>query len=437
MTITQSKQVLNLIFFAILMRTMFAWYEISTTFGIGEGGSLPVRVLTISPAIVAIILVLVRGQSSVIPKVWFILVYWAAFTFLMGIIIGMLDSSHSWRYILGDSFRYGISWGSLYAGLVAAVCLARTSQDSLEHYFDSFLVLAIADVIATYWLVSMFPWAKISTSFYLFAIVWGAMYVAKRPYFAITALILGIGATLISGKRGQLITVTLISPGLFFLLATSGWFSIRRFIRVFVVVVILMGTSWVTLQQFPDMRSMVQERSEKLIDNVLEITSNFSGEGRIEDESAEGRIVEMKNIELFFRDNPPLVLFGAGFGAEIPMVYWTGVLSNSGRMHHVHVAWAVYFLRNGINGVFLLVVYFTVCILAIKKYSLPNGRFSVFLATIMFGEFILAFKGNIMLEALPMVPAICVALTVGQNKRHVFPENITQYPLQKKSFENS
>lgn len=414
--IRQAKWVLNLTFVAIIANTVFGWHQISTTFSEGEPGSLLVRVITMSPAILGFFIVLSQSKRVSVPHPWNILFRWALITFIISMmmgITGIASFGYSWRYILADAYRYGITWASLYACTVASLSMASTHQETVKRYFDAFVVIALIEVIITFRLSMMFPWAKISTSLYIFLFIWGSMYLSKRPFASSLALLFGATAVMVSGKRGPFITTAMISPLLLLQISLSGLFSFRRMIPLFISFLIFVLFSygvWLSFEPFQHVKEHFAKRSDSLVNNVLNIVNGFLGDRTVQDESYQGRLTEFDNIDHFYRQNSMLQLLGAGFGAEIPMIYWTGVPSSSLRMHHAHIAWAAYFLRNGLNGVMLLAAYFALCLSMIKKYSHPNGQFAVSLVIITIIGILFSFSGNMMLEGLLMIHGICIGL---------------------------
>ncbi|QTA79207.1 Putative O-antigen polymerase [Desulfonema limicola] len=403
LSIRQAELILQLMYFSILMFSVFRWRETFTVFSEGSTGALLIRVGVMFPALIGILIAIFWGKPELIPSSWRILYYWAGLTFISGIVIGIFNS-FSLRYLLGDAFRYTISWASFFACLLASMSLALISKKKILFYFHLYLIISIFDAIATCWLSIKFPWARISTLSYIFLILWGIMYIKEYPYCSYFFIFLGIITLILSGKRGTFIVMAILSPFLmcFFIKST-----VKSIISFIIFIVLIFAISEIMVDS--DIKQHISKRYESLLNQIVQIVNNVL-EGGQGDKSTEGRFFELYNIELYYQRYPLEQLSGVGFGAEIPMVYYTGVLSNSGHMHHVHISWGVYFLRHGINGIILLASYFFLCFLYSKKYLFSNSKFSVFLLIMTFFEFILAFKGNIMLESIQIIPAICISV---------------------------
>jgi len=408
----RAKLLLNLSFAAIVAHTVFGWYDVHSAFASGgEPASLVLRVGTMLPAMLAFGLLVLYRTRFRLPRPWGGILRWSAVTFAIGMLIG-LSQFHLPRYLLGDAFRYGISWASLYVCLVASFSLVQTSPRTAERYFDAFLLIAVADAAATYWLSRTFPHARISTSAYVFAILWGLINLERRPLVAILAFLIGTWSMLVGGKRGPFIAIPPVAAVAVFLLVWSGRPVVARAIRFLcytgagvVVAVVLM---WVTTSWSPGARRFTAERARVLTGDVATIAGD-ARRGKAAG-TYEGRLDEMDNVFLYFGSNPFAVPVGAGFGIEVPMVHDTGVASLTGKMHHVHMAWGAYLLRNGVNGVLLLGCYFLVLIAYAARMRAPYGKYAIFACAMGAWNMIMAFKGNMMLEAIPMVIALAVAL---------------------------
>ncbi len=117
------------------------------------------------------------------------------------------------------------------------------------------------------------------------------------------------------------------------------------------------------------------------------------------DESFESRIKEYENIKLFFMDNQHLILFGGGFGVSIPMIYNTGIPTKDNKMHHVHISWYLYLLRNGWAGLLLLISFWLLTFYHIlKSFKLKyfDNR-KIIIAVWLLISFMNMFKGNVLI----------------------------------------
>jgi hypothetical protein len=156
-----------------------------------------------------------------------------------------------------------------------------------------------------------------------------------------------------------------------------------------------------------------------LIDSVSAAVNGFVDKDADIDASYQSRLYERDNVEAYYESGLIDLPLGAGLGAEIPMVFNTGVQTESGRMHHAHITWVVYLLRNGIFGFLVLAFYFMVAaaIIARDAFFSADRSAPLFIAGFMqiVCDFLQSFSGNLMLESFSILPAVAVAWSLGSS----------------------
>ncbi|HBD12398.1 MAG TPA: hypothetical protein DCZ13_09640 [Porticoccaceae bacterium] len=163
---------------------------------------------------------------------------------------------------------------------------------------------------------------------------------------------------------------------------------------------------------------MFTNRVTALIGSVSGIIEGFIDPDVEIDVSYQSRLYERDNVEAYYESNLMDLPLGAGMGAEIPMVFDTSVQTPSGRMHHAHISWIVYLLRNGLLGVLLLASYFLVTGSVIaRKVFLNGGGTGLLLAGFMqlLSDLVTSFKANVMLESFSILPAVAIAWAMTAN----------------------
>lgn len=418
--------ILRLSLIAIILRTIYGWFEIYSVYASPDQESLVLRVLTLLPAIVASLIYACTRDPNDSPPLWKFTHQAAGALLVLGPLVG-LYFGNSVRYLVGDLFRYAVFWCSLSACLAASRTLATYSKNSLEAYFYAIGALAVADSAATAVLAGLFPFAKISTVFYLTAWIWSLTSICRQPVRSFSLLLVCGWAVLISGKRGALIAVIPATVIALTILVLSKELRLSRLLSAAMRVTFLLTVIYFC-QQFvasvsPEFVTFTQDRWLRLVTACKTLLDQASDVATA-DQSYRGRIDEYLNVRREFLNRPALFFFGKGFGAEVPITEGQGcVESASGMMHHVHITWVLYFLRHGPAGVCLVALYFLSGLTTWFRTTSTNGRYLAFVFGQLTLEFFLAAKSNVLIESVPLPIACGIALATAGTARHN-PANI-------------
>jgi hypothetical protein len=283
---------------------------------------------------------------------------------ITGVFVGLLRQNDL-RYILGDTFRYLITWVTMYIALIAVCRLVELGERRFLLYaMDILAVLFVMDAVAGIYLSLKFPANKISAQAAILGIFW-ALFQDRWPrWLSGATLILCLAATLMNGKRASLIGLALLAVWAIYL---SLFVSRRRTGAIVATFAVSAVLGWILL---PLISPNVEATFSSRFARTFETATGFLETGA--DVSFAGRKAEIDNVREYFDESPALTLFGGGFGAQTPMYIDTGVVSNTGDMHQVHIAWGAYYLRNGIFGLLLLAVFWLVC-LAQRAFTPSTG----------------------------------------------------------------
>lgn len=398
------------------MYTMNRWLQIETVFAREEEISLTRRVLLNIPSMLAISMSFVMLSSvrvsnpsvRMLTNVFIAVLVLGSLTATLRIIVG--DTII--RYAVADLFRFVIPWFSLYAFYRACSVLSPLDSSNIKFFrivFYALIALFVADAFATIYISAMFPWAKISTVAYISLVFYGVFFFFHRPYLASVCLVLGLTALLVAGKRGNLLAAPLsVFAVMFLYLVTRSRSSVKassKFeqMKVGIGSMIAIAFSVFFLIYLSSLEQFSTRGLSVLSDFTDTIEGIFLSGSLANDQSMAGRVNENLNIIEFFYSHPWYVLFGAGFGAEVEMRYVSGVYSISGGMHHAHMAWAVYFLRNGVLGLILLAGFFYVVTLLLwRQLKQVRNPYSGLALCLLVFFLILSFKSNFLLERAPL-----------------------------------
>jgi len=343
---------------------------------------------------------------SRLTKVWRRLFFGCFLVGLTGLAVGVASGS-AFRYLLSDTFRYGLAWWTLFLCMAAAGNLATLGHEkTLQRLIDALACLAVLDALATLYIYKQFPWFKISTSAYFFLFGWGLFQTRRPRWVGMVLFGLGVLTLLLSGKRGGLVVIVALSPIILM-------YQTRNF-RVFaanaaVAALVLFG-GLLLIDSLSSESFAVTEIGQR-ITRLVESTDNALFREKT-DQSLDGRSRELNNIWLHYAKNGLMIIGGCGFGAEVEMVHHTGIYTASGKMHQVHIAWGAYFLRNGIMGVCLLMAFCLVTTIPLLRACWSSHRSDLpCLATYIGLMLLMSLKSQIMLEQL-MLPMI-IGLSCG------------------------
>jgi len=405
---------LVLLSFALLSSLFIRLWWVDSQFGAGlSAGSIIWRAVPLMIVTVGALLAAISSGGQVLSRLSSAerrMIASALTVFVLSICVG-LAFFNSARYIFSDALRYLAPWATLF--LVASTarysCSGKPDRRT-RNFIYFFLALSLADALITIYFAVKFPWARISNVMFIFAACW-ALFADKNKAVIIrmVVLVICILAVAVSGKRGTYLGFGLVA--LMFVLVEL--LQVRKFVRnaglysIGIVLVTIMASllSAEALVFISDVTSEVIAVSSKLSDMLS--ASEM-------DATVEGRYFEFLNVLEYWAVHPLAVFSGAGFGAEVPMIYSTGVYSADGMMHHAHSTWLVYLWRNGLPGVMLLVFFFGVCMLRTFRLVVERKP-SLGLACGAFAVFMLAMSGksHVMLEdlSLPIAAALLLGVT--------------------------
>ena len=429
---TKSHMIGNLALGLILSSYFFAqafnWYALflQTDGSPDTSATTAIRLALQVPLLAGFSLVLWYGAFRQLPAHLRLLAWAASMCFLFSLargLLGILMGDYRVYYVFGDAFRFLVSWGGFFGVIGSRMLLGYNSEKALRRLLNAVIFIAVLDGIATILIYFTFSIFKISTTAYIPGIFIGLAYLSSYPFRPIPLIALGFVAMIISGKRSPIISSTLtlaiataLSIGNLVLRNPRGiGFSKNRLSRAGLAIMALLLAVSIFLIGFQmGLDTFIGGRGTSLYQNVLSITRGFTGEEEI-DSSFNSRLLEQKNIEEHFSNNLLELPLGSGFGAEIQMVFDTGVETPSGRMHHAHITWTVYTLRNGIFGVFLVAAYFVIVGSQLGRRAFSNKKVSM-LAMAGFLQLLYNFfsstNSNIMLENFSILPAIATAWTI-------------------------
>ena len=341
-------------------------------------------------------------------------------------LLGAVTDDYGLRYVFGDIFRFLVSWGGLFGIIGARMLLGEQAESSRRMLIRAIAVIAVVDALVTMLLYLRFNLFKISTSAYMPGLFLGLAYLSRYPFRALVPLLFGLGAIAVSGKRSPLIVLAVVTGFTFtvsvFVSMLRGQnlrFSARRFSRL--LLACAAATTVIAVLVVPIQAAgggMFTNRVTALIGSVSGIIEGFIDPDVEIDVSYQSRLYERDNVEAYYESNLMDLPLGAGMGAEIPMVFDTSVQTPSGRMHHAHISWIVYLLRNGLLGVLLLASYFLVTGSVIaRKVFLNGGGTGLLLAGFMqlLSDLVTSFKANVMLESFSILPAVAIAWAMTAN----------------------
>jgi O-antigen ligase len=263
------------------------------------------------------------------------------------------------------------------------------------------------------------PGPKIHSSVYIFLVPAALFFFKNRPILKLFSLILFIAAALASGKRGTLLAAIIslaLATGIIYSrdLFSGRTLVFRRshLLRAAFLSVIT-GLSLILLDAVIPKESVLFRQSLQLLNNIASIFNDYVLHDEV-DGSYQSRINEWLNVKEFYQRSPELILFGGGLGAEIDMIHDSSVYSDSGRMHHVHIGWIAYFLRNGLLGIILLLGYFGANMLIALK-GMKSGIDRSFPSALLFitlFELFLSAKSSLMFQIFYPYTAILAGICI-------------------------
>lgn len=396
-------------FFASLVYSLAAAYANLIGSGLDDFSSFVRAPLYVLPALVVMVL-LYTGVSRVtpIPGVWCVLFISSCLIGFIAAITGSLNVAIGRSlpiYYIGDLLKFLSSWASFLAVSLCAYMLATYSSGrDREKLLLLCLVLALFDAFAVIGLSMVLPyWQKIHISA-PFLIGYALFYSSMTAKGRLVLLALGIAAAVAAGKRAGLavpviavtITLMLVMPR-----AIMKAAMVKGVTRGSVTIMAAIAMMCVVAGVFVNIAGVdIYHRFFNMYNSLSAFVVEFFSGNEITDQSMNSRFAERSNVIEFYNENPLSAFLGGGFGVETPMYNDTGVVSASGKMHHVHMAWWVYYLRNGVLGVGLLFSYFLVvggtAYVAIKN-NVGLGSLLLFMVLCSLAA---SYKSNIMLASI-------------------------------------
>jgi hypothetical protein len=334
-------------------------------------------------------------------------------------ILGYFAWQYSPKYILGDTLRLMICWCCYFGILIALQNLGKETENTIKISIGLLLSMAILDGSLILVEFARNPGPKIHSSVYIFLVPAALFFFKNRPILKLFSLILFIAAALASGKRGTLLAAIIslaLATGIIYSrdLFSGRTLVFRRshLLRAAFLSVIT-GLSLILLDAVIPKESVLFRQSLQLLNNIASIFNDYVLHDEV-DGSYQSRINEWLNVKEFYQRSPELILFGGGLGAEIDMIHDSSVYSDSGRMHHVHIGWIAYFLRNGLLGIILLLGYFGANMLIALK-GMKSGIDRSFPSALLFitlFELFLSAKSSLMFQIFYPYTAILAGICI-------------------------
>jgi len=332
---------------------------------------------------------------------------------LLGFVVGLLRGNDLY-YLLGDTFRYGVVPTTVWL-LGVTMALHWHQEYGFEEAKDRvyrlmtilILTVALTDVlsVALQTMAVNNEHEKIHGGFAVFGLAWALYGRGGGAGTRWGLATLAIASLLLTNKRANYLLLVLVAAPYALVGAQAAW---RRILAVVVAVALLLLVAPLLRQQ-DGYLGLLAERVEYTTDSLERIVRTRG------DESFGARLDEVRNVEHFFQDRPHLMLLGAGYGAEVPMEFNTGVYSKNGLMHHLHISWAEFYLRTGVVGTLFHALFFMAC--AWWGWQLMRGRDQRFrfVPVVLAIYFVLTFKSFVFRQAivLPMLAAMG-AVAVGR-----------------------
>jgi len=347
-----------------------------------------------------------RAERPKLPTGWTLLFSLAFCLFLAGAITGVFRGN-SLNFFVGDIYRYGLTWVSLYFYVCCACGLVKSGrQDTIYKFLDAMVILAVTDSLYTLVIVYKFPLSEMRISMFMpfYGLCWALFQSHRSKIQSILCFVLCMAGLLVGGKRGNLVTLVVLSPMIliFFSIYVINIRNIKtkftKYAPAFAAVILLF--SIISLVIGPHVAT---SSSGSTVNAYMQrITRVFSAYkllyGKEEDASWQARRSEWQTVTSYIGGRAEYWLFGAGFGAEVEPIGLRVTTTESGKMHHVHTSWFLYFLRNGVFGVLLCGLFWVrIFVLMLRKHSATYLNW-FFMVMIMFMfMFIGSFKGNVLI----------------------------------------
>lgn len=371
--------VLVLATIAIQALTLHVSFVLMMTIGLNENFLL-IRVIAMPIVVVAFTIALLNGNQKFThldTKILLILLS----ILLLGLVIALIENN-SVRYIAGDVIRLIVPWMAYFS--IKIILKDGIYERATYSIIKGCLIIGIIDAFLIIASGTIFQSIRISSDLFLILLPVALLNLSSKVRITdILLLILVATCVVYTGKRATLVGVVILTMMTFYLRGLNTRFIIITLLLITPIgMALLVAGDELQIQRF-DYFS-VQAKS---LTNLAE------------DQSIWGRFYEYFNIIGSYREKPYSYVTGQGFGAEVEMIYSTGVYSINNKMHHAHSAFLVYYWRNGLLGLLLLTIIIKKIYSAIKlarNQKISNDHITV-IALSVYG-LALAVKSNYMLE---------------------------------------
>jgi len=321
-------------------------------------------------------------------------------------IVMALETCYEFKYFAGDFLRFSAPWLTLYLSYWAFATIRREQGlAGVLVWYDRLALVALLDAaIATAFGLAFFG-CHISNNFFIFLIGWAILNDRYRELTTNLVLMGVLVAMVLSGKRTTLVLFAFSVVMTLFMRLLRGRNAFRTAVNLAGMALVGVGAQLIveTYTGGHSLVSIVERLSNEVTKNVL------AGDT---DNSYQSRLNEVENIRAYFKANPAELMFGIGFGGEIPQLYNAGEPTASGNMHHAHKGWWLYLLRNGYLGVALLAVFSWSStwrlLWAPSEAPLVTASCAIYASC----RVVAALSGNLMMEELdlPLVVGLGFAL---------------------------
>lgn len=361
-----------------------------------------------------------KGERPLLPKGWTLIFSLALSVFVLGMVMAFFRLN-SIRYVVGDAFRYGLTWLSLYVYICCIGGLIKAGKiNTIYSIIEGMAIIAVVSSIFAIYMARQFPLAKISVVTPIIGLCWAIFQNRRSWIFSVLCFVICLAGMLLSGKRGIFVALIVMSPmillffGITLIKSVPLRVKIKKYGLSLIAGALLCCILFLVFAPLVQISStgfgfeLYKKRFNVMVNSVLFLVS----EERSTDISWQGRLGEAEVIKSFYMDNGGLILVGAGFGAEIEPTQSGMVLTESGKMHHVHIGWFLYLLRNGLIGLLLYAVFWVKIFSLIIKRHGPQYSNWVFMFIILLVYFFIgSLKGNNMIG--DNLTPFCTAILLG------------------------
>jgi len=284
-----------------------------------------------------------------LPSVWSGAFFFFTLVLSIGFCLGLVNSSDP-QHFIGDVGKFVVPWAALYLTLRAGTTLVREGgMKALEPFLWALLGLSLFAAAETSYF-GLTTGQHIFVHLYFLALAW-AMVQDRFPFWiSLPVAAFCAKAAVYSNKRYCIVLMLFTLASSLLYLALAG--RVKRLAGMGLAFVL--GGALATSVLWTSADSLLSGNSNTLsrFSNILEIV-----QGQAADSSYQARKNEGANVLDHLQKHPEFWATGLGFGAEIPTIYPTGNMLDSGTIHHVHMAVYAFLLRNGLLGVLLLFLF--------------------------------------------------------------------------------